>query len=303
MKILLTNDDGYLSNEIQTLKRALREAGHRVVLVAPVSNQSWGGTTLQASADKAKLVERGIDEYSLECEDVIFKSTGEPWPASPAQCYIVGEEIFPDFDLLISGMNIGQNTDGSPLFSGTIGAVHAAISRVIGNKSHPAIGISLGEFANINRVNEAAEIVVNLLKSYNFKKILSPGVGLNINIPGGYPNGSQIEIVGTSLNRAGGVYNIPGVGDDYFHVLNREGNVFTLGDAYRVPIKDIPYSDNFSLNQGYITIVPIVADTTANINTFKHICKDLKKVYKPICCNVNNLKYSVASEMKFVNKY
>jgi 5'/3'-nucleotidase SurE len=332
MKILLTNDDGYLSNEIQTLKRALRDAGHRVILVAPVSNQSWGGTTLQASANKAKLVERGMDEYSLECEDVIFKSTGEPWPASPAQCYIVGEEIFPDFDLLISGMNIGQNTDGSPLFSGTIGAVHAAISRVIGNKSHPAIGISLGEFANINRVNEAAQIVVNLLENYNFKKLLSPGIGLNINIPGGYPNGEdtlenscarpyfsqsslieksknpqkentkQIEIIGTSVNRAGGVYNIPGIGDDYFHVLNREGNIFTLGDAYRTPIKDIPYSDNTSLNQGYVTIVPIVADTTANINSFKFICKHLKKIDKSICCNLNTLKYSVASEIKFVNK-
>lgn len=302
MKILLTNDDGYESIQIQTLKQVLRESGFSVTLVAPVSNQSWGGTTLQASAKQTKLVSRGEDEYSLECLDVIFKDTGLPWPASPVQCYIVGEEILPKLDIVVSGMNIGQNTEGSSLFSGTLGAVYAAISRVIGNNSVPGIAISLGEYANEKRIMEGAKFTVNLLnylKSKN-KKLLPKGIGLNVNIPGGYPNGDQIKIKGVSINRAGGIYNIPGVGDDYFKVVSREGDIFTTDCVNRPPAKDICYSDNSDLNKGYITIVPIVSDTTANINDVKEVCKLLDDILtkKCFCCNLNSLKNSVASELR-----
>lgn len=85
MKIVLTNDDGYQTAELNSLKNALRNAGYNVTVVSPVSNQSWGGTTLQASANRTKLVERGESEYSLECADVIFRN-GDPWPASPIAC-------------------------------------------------------------------------------------------------------------------------------------------------------------------------------------------------------------------------
>ena len=303
MKIVLTNDDGYLSNEIQTLKVALREAGHFVTLVAPVSNQSWGGTTLQASASETRLIERGENEYSLQCEQVIFKN-GDPWPASPVQCYLVGENILPDLDVLISGMNIGQNTEGSSLFSGTIGAVYAGISRVIGTSIVPAIGISLGEFANEERVIEGAQFVVKLIdylsKKRKGKKLLPKGLGLNVNIPGGLPSGEQIQIVGISFNRAGGVYNIPGLGDDNYRVISRNGNVFQNADIFRTPITDIPYSDNSSLNEGYITIVPLVADTTANLCDAKKVSKILSRILtdKSFSHNLNVLKHSVASQLK-----
>ena len=301
MKILLTNDDGYQSNEIQILKNTLRNNGYNVTMIAPVSNQSWGGTTLQASAKKTKLVSRGFNEYSLECLDVIFKDTQLPWPASPVQCYLVGEEIVPDFDILISGMNIGQNTEGSALFSGTLGAVFATISRVIGNSSKPAIAISVGEFANDERILEAANFTVKLIKYLKKKEIFLPqGVGLNINIPGGYPNGVQIKIKGVSINRAGGVYDIPGEGDDYFKVVSREGDIFETDCATRKPISDICFSDNKSLNKGYITIVPIVADTTANINSVKEVCVILNKFVDKncFCHHTDSLKDSVASLLK-----
>jgi len=303
MKIVLTNDDGYKTEEIKVLKEALRNKGYDVTVVAPVSNESWGGTTLQASANKTRLVSRGFQEYSLECEDVIFKN-GDPWPASPVQCYLVGEYIVPEMKLLISGMNIGQNTEGSSLFSGTVGAVYAGISRVIGNKSHPSIAFSLGENASPKRRLEAADIAVKIV-DFLIKKnsILPKGIGLNINIPGGLPNGNQIKIKGLSINRAGGVYNIPGVGDDNYVITSREGDIFTADDVYRDPINDIPYSDNTDLNEGYVTITPIVADTTANICSFKQICKIFSPILKKnkICKNLDCLKHSVAQELKLRN--
>ncbi len=263
MRILLTNDDGYNTKEIQTLKQYLRNAGHHVVLVAPSSNESWGGTTLQASANRVRLRKIDSDEYSLECEDVVFKEDYKPWPASPAQCYIVGEEIFP-FDVLISGINIGQNTSQTCLFSGTIGAVYACISNVVGKTVGKAIGISLGLFYNDDRLNFACNFVVDFLK--NCFHTVKPGIGLNINIPGGLPNGSQIPIESVSLNISGKSYNIIGLGEDFYHVLSstKDSNtdrIFVLGDDYRPPSGDVKHSDNAALNKGYITIVPIVPYT------------------------------------------
>lgn len=312
MKIVLTNDDGYQAEELKSLRKALRNAGHNVTTVAPVSNQSWGGTTLQASANKTKLIQRGEQEYSLECADVIFRN-GDPWPASTVQCYLVGEYLVPDMELLVSGMNIGQNTDGSPLFSGTCGAVFAGISRVIGQKSHPSIAFSLGEFANADRRYEGAQFAVQLINYLisNSKngKLLPVGVGLNVNIPGGLPNGEQIKIVGVSLNRQGGVYNILGVGDDNYVITKREGDIFTAEDVYREPINDIPYSDNTALNEGYITIVPIVADATANFCSSKQVCKLLRNFLSSrscsddaFCKNLKALKYSVSDELIKANK-
>ena len=49
LKILLTNDDGYLSPGIQAMKAALIEAGHTVYLVAPSSNQSGSATSISST--------------------------------------------------------------------------------------------------------------------------------------------------------------------------------------------------------------------------------------------------------------
>jgi hypothetical protein len=128
---------------------------------------------------------------------------------------------------------------------------------------------------------------------------LPKGVGLNVNIPGGYPNGEQIKIKGISMNRAGGVYNIPGLGDDYYRVTSRNGDIFTSEDVFREPIPDIPYSDNEALNNGYITIVAVVADTTANFCEVKKVCKILRNFLteKSFCHNLKVLKHSVTSEL------
>lgn len=134
---------------------------------------------------------------------------------------------------------------------------------------------------------------------------MPPGVGLNVNIPGGLPNGEQIKIVGVSINRQGGVYNIPGVGDDNYIVNKREGDIFTAEDVYREPINDIPYSDNTALNEGYITIVPIVADATANFCSTKQVCKllrDFLSVSSSCSCNSSSFSDSFCKNAKVLKK-
>ncbi|MGB1190093.1 MAG: 5'/3'-nucleotidase SurE, partial [Pseudomonadales bacterium] len=48
LKIMLTNDDGYMAPGIQSLRAALIKAGHDVYMIAPESNQSGTGTSISA---------------------------------------------------------------------------------------------------------------------------------------------------------------------------------------------------------------------------------------------------------------
>ena len=54
LHILLTNDDGYDAIGIQTLKEALRSAGHRVTVVAPAFENAPLPHSLQLVAPAAE---------------------------------------------------------------------------------------------------------------------------------------------------------------------------------------------------------------------------------------------------------
>ena len=44
LRVLLTNDDGYLSPGIRAVRKALEADGHDVTLVAPLENRSGSGS-------------------------------------------------------------------------------------------------------------------------------------------------------------------------------------------------------------------------------------------------------------------
>jgi len=50
LNILLANDDSWASANIREFYKALKAAGHRVLLVAPAVNQSGKGGTVSPSA-------------------------------------------------------------------------------------------------------------------------------------------------------------------------------------------------------------------------------------------------------------
>ncbi|MDH3578751.1 MAG: 5'/3'-nucleotidase SurE [Gammaproteobacteria bacterium] len=126
LRILLTNDDGYDSPGIKTLRETLVAAGHDVTLVAPLSDQSGSGT---------RVTSQGTLDYKEQSTDV--------WSVdgSPADSVLVGllhimREEPPD--IVISGANFGPNL-GYANSSGTVGA--ATMAMYVGL---PAIAISVG---------------------------------------------------------------------------------------------------------------------------------------------------------------
>lgn len=116
MKILITNDDGIYSPGIAALaKIALGFAEVRIV--APDVEQSSMGHAIThsrpLSIKKSPIVFKGIDAYRVN--------------GTPADCTALGLHIYPDTDIVLSGINMGPNLGNSMWHSGTLAAAKQAV--------------------------------------------------------------------------------------------------------------------------------------------------------------------------------
>jgi 5'-nucleotidase len=140
MKILLTNDDGVGSPGLTLLAAALREAGHRVFVFAPASDQSGVSHAISFFHSPCKVSEIGEDTWvcqgtPVDCV-VLALMGGVP------ELYAVGlpEERYNPPDLVISGINRGANLGTDILFSGTASAARQGALYNI-----PSLAFSLAE--------------------------------------------------------------------------------------------------------------------------------------------------------------
>jgi len=170
MKILLSNDDGYLATGIQTLFSHLKSVGHHVTMVAPHGQRS--------AQSHSMSFYRPIQVVKIA--DDIFSADG-----TPADCIAVAlSHILKKSppDIVISGINHGLNVGIDVNYSGTVGA--ATEAALIGYK---AIAVSMDNVGVPNTDLEAlflktSQIVAQILNQTD--KIQWPKLEiLNINVP------------------------------------------------------------------------------------------------------------------------
>jgi 5'/3'-nucleotidase SurE len=116
LDILATNDDGYDSPGIRGLYKALRSAGHRVTIVAPTTNMS--GTSGSLTRSEISVVRDSSDSNVIGVT------------ATPASSTLIAVEaplVSVRPDLVVSGINDGENLSAAIAFSGTVGAVIAGV--------------------------------------------------------------------------------------------------------------------------------------------------------------------------------
>jgi 5'-nucleotidase len=130
-QILLTNDDGIKSPGLWAAAEALSELGY-VTVAAPREQSSGVGRSLPLSSDGVIKAE-------------IMNVHGKDWTVyavggTPAQSVLHGIfEIMPQKpDLVVSGINYGENVATGVTISGTVGAAFEAASLGI-----PALAMSL----------------------------------------------------------------------------------------------------------------------------------------------------------------
>lgn len=153
MKILITNDDGIYSPGIAALaKIALKFAEVRIV--APDVEQSSMGHAIThsrpLSIKKSPITFEGIEAYRVN--------------GTPADCAALGLHIYPDTDIVLSGINMGPNLGNSMWHSGTLAAAkQAVLLGVKGIALSTPVGKSEPDFEGLSSYVEQAltELLAN----------------------------------------------------------------------------------------------------------------------------------------------
>src|SRR4051794_23232349 len=161
MKILVSNDDGYLAPGIVALADALRPIAE-VIVVAPDSNRSGSSNSL--------TLDRPLSVYRAENGFYFVNGT----PSDCVHIALTGGLSFKP-DLIVSGINQGQNMGDDTLYSGTVAAATEGFLFGV-----PAIAFSQVE-KGWAHVDAAARLAREFVEK-GFDMLQKPYL-LNVNIP------------------------------------------------------------------------------------------------------------------------
>jgi 5'-nucleotidase len=170
LKIVVTNDDGYAAAGIDKLVSALSAMdGVEVTVVAPAEQRSGTGgkTTSGALATSKQKLASGGDVTAVA-----------GFPADTVR--VAFDDMKLDPDLVISGINEGQNLGPVVDVSGTVGAARAAVRRGV-----PALAVSQGLGQKVD-YDAAARLVVQWVTDNRAKLAdgsLPTTYVLNLNVP------------------------------------------------------------------------------------------------------------------------
>ncbi|MTW14528.1 5'/3'-nucleotidase SurE [Pseudoduganella eburnea] len=161
MRILISNDDGYLAPGINALAEALQPIAD-IVVVAPDSNRSGASNSL--TLDRPLSVHQAANGFYFV-------------NGTPTDCVHIALTGLLDHvpDLVVSGINNGPNMGDDTLYSGTVAA--ATEGYLFGV---PAIAFSQGSYGWTN-IDAAARVARELVERY--LELLERPYLLNVNIP------------------------------------------------------------------------------------------------------------------------
>jgi len=238
--ILITNDDGFNAPGIFNLVEAMKPLG-KVVVVAPDKPQSGMGHAITLN-----------DPIKLKKIDVFGDVEAYSCSGTPVDCVkLAKDKILHRLpDLCVSGINHGSNSSINVIYSGTMSAaVEASIEGI------PAIGFSLLDYrtdADFSASAHYAQIIA--------KQVLDNGLPestlLNVNIPA-----IKIDAVkGMKICRQA----IAKWEEEYDERKDPRGNQYYWLTGKFVNYDHGEDTDEWALNNGYISIVPVQFDMTAH---------------------------------------
>lgn len=239
--ILVTNDDGITAPGIRSLIEVMKTIGE-VIVVAPDKPQSATGHAITINntlyLNKTSKENDPITEYSCS--------------GTPVDCVklAVNEILKRKPDLCVSGVNHGSNSSINVIYSGTLSAaVEAGIEGI------QAIGFSLLDY-NWDADFEPIKSFIKKIVLETLEKKLPPGVILNVN----FPKLKEKEIKGIKICRQAKALWIEKFdkrqtpfGKDYYWLSGEFVNQDKGDDT-----------DEWALENGYVSVVPVQFDLTAH---------------------------------------
>jgi len=178
MRILLSNDDGYLAPGLRALDQALSRVADTVV-VAPDRDRSGASNSLTLEMPiRARKAEHGyvrVEGTPTDC--VHLAITG-----------LLDEEP----DMVVSGINSGPNMGDDVIYSGTVAA--ATEGRFLG---YPAIAISMSNH-DPQYYETGARVALDLVNRLRAGNPMDEKIILNVNVPD-VPYEQLAGVLGTRL--------------------------------------------------------------------------------------------------------
>ncbi len=240
MRILLTNDDGIHAPGLGVLEQIARALSDDVWVVAPENDQSGLSHSLSLN-DPLRLREVNDRKFALR--------------GTPSDCIIMAVRrlLGSKPDLVLSGVNSGQNAADDVTYSGTVaGAFEGTLLGI------PSIALSQAyTFEDGVRTipwetaATHAPAIIRKLVAFGFP----PTIVYNINFPNRMPDAVDGVFITTQGRLTHGLHidaRVDGRGNPYFWL------------AYRRERPDIsPGSDLDALARGAISVTPLRLDMTA----------------------------------------
>ncbi|QDG77569.1 5'/3'-nucleotidase SurE [Labrenzia sp. PHM005] len=241
MRILITNDDGIHSPGLDALERIARTLSDDVWVVAPETDQSGVAHSLTLN-DPLRL--RQIDDRHFAVK------------GTPTDCVIMGvRNILPGLpDLVLSGINRGQNLAEDVTYSGTVaGAMEGAI---LGIRS-----IAVSQAYGWNTKAEPDYRTSEIHAPELFKKLvnfdLPPYSLLNVNFPACKAEDVKgVKVTVQGHHEQSGLYieeRTDGRGHPYYWLRFQDRGKSVLDN-----------SDLHAIADGYVSVSPLRIDLTAH---------------------------------------
>lgn len=234
MKILISNDDGYLAPGINALAEQLATIAD-IVVVAPDSNRSGSSNSL--TLDRPLRMQRAANGfYSIN--------------GTPSDCVHIALTGLLDQrpDLVVSGINQGQNMGDDTLYSGTVAAATEGF----------LFGIPAIAFSQVDHGWAELESAAKLAKDIVLRKLdgLQAPFLLNVNIPN-RPYAALDRIVATRLGKRH-------ESEPVIRTQDPHGNeIFWIGPVGKA--KEASAGTDFhATEQGWVSVTPLQIDLTHN---------------------------------------
>ena len=234
-RILLSNDDGIHAPGLAVLETIARTLTDDVWIVAPAHEQSGAGHSLTLH-DPLRPTQLAEKKYMID--------------GTPTDCVLVAiqhimEENPPD--LVLSGINMGENLGEDVHYSGTIAAALEATLQGV-----PSVALSQAINGSVSWA--AVELyAVDLIRSL-FKVSWNEDTLININ----FPAHDVSEVKGVKLARQGKHK----VGDDLVLREDPRGRPYMWIGAPRIRDTQTEGTDLRVVADGYISVTPLRVDLT-----------------------------------------
>lgn len=233
IKILLSNDDGYLAPGLNILAEHISKIAD-VTVVAPERNRSGASNSL--TLDQPLSIKKAQNGF--------YYVNG-----TPTDCVHVALSGLLDIlpDMVISGINDGANMGDDTIYSGTVAA--ATEGYLLGI---PSIAISMSQH-NCTYFETAARVAVELVKHYQQNQLTQKTL-LNVNVP----DIPYQDLKGRVVTRLGKRHKAESMIE---YKTPRNESVYWIGAAGE-PNDGGEGTDFYAISHQQVSITPLQVDLT-----------------------------------------